>query len=272
MARFRPSTVFPMPAWKMGLATSDRIRIGDIALVRSMATLSFAVLLYPTTFTSLRRIFLKAENDGSPGWTCTLNGTAGEVEFFWADTPTGIQYITNDTTLRLNRWQWLCVASDPAATPSAHIYVGDFVGGRPFRESTYGTATVGSGSPASDSAELLTIGNDGDATTRSFQGSIACVALFKNEVLDLGRFLEFTRNPRGFHNPKPVGLWRPGWRSGGGTVCFDESGNSLHGTITGGAPSGSWPTRDLDRKRRAADAVEESAGLLNRRHDQRLRR
>jgi hypothetical protein len=238
MPKFRATPPFPLAAWKLGLATSDRIRIGDIAIVRNMASLSFATLIYPTTFTSLRRIFLKAENDTNPGWICTLNGTSGEVELSWADSPTGLQYITNSGALKLNRWQWLCVTLNPTATPQCHIYVQDLgPGGRPFAECTYSTATDSSGSPTSDSGELLTIGNDGDATTRAFQGSISLVALFKNSTLSPNQFQQFFRNPRGFHRPNPVGLWRVGWRG----LCLDESGNNLHGVITGGIQSEVWP-------------------------------
>jgi hypothetical protein len=229
----------------MGLATSDRIRMGTV--LSNMTALTGICLIYPTTFTSERRIFTKGENDVTEGWLFYLSGTSGALSWVWCRggaSPSNDDYVTSAPLLKLNTWQWVVAAALGSGTPTARIYVGDYAaGGRPLQECTYSTATDGSGSYDNDSPELISIGCDGDAQTRSFQGSIALVALFKNAQLDFDEIRTFTKNPRAFLGDQRLGgLWRPGWRHNGGTSVVDESGNGLHSTtFVGGAPSGVRP-------------------------------
>lgn len=242
MSQIRPRQLFPLAALKFGAATSTRVNCGRISAGRlnnlPAGPCTFLALVYPTSLVTLAGIMVKTDHATLYNRFLQLSGTAGNLVVNLYHATTAMNYVTTDAPLaKLNNWYW--VASNIDTTRGvgerARIYAGP-LNGTLTRQAV--TATEPVGAIGDDTARNFVIGNRLDGPGISFPGSIA-LAVAWNRELSFAELARLTRGGgSGLRESNPVGLWRPGLNTNGGTVVHDESGNANHGTITGAVQSG----------------------------------
>ena len=205
-----------------GAATSDRIDINDVSSLQNLDGITIMCWLYPTTFTPARTIYNKDNR-----LYFRLPDGSGNLEFVRSRVGGDTNYLTDDTPLVLNTWNFIACTFDTSAGAGEviNLYRGDL--STPATESSYGTSDDGSGALLSDAGGDVRIGNDNNQT-RAFQGSIADTHLI-NSTLTLDQI-----NAHLFRFiPHASSLIRmlPGY-AGTGTQP-DWSGNGHSGAVTG---------------------------------------
>lgn len=241
MSKIRPRQIFPLAALRFGGSGSgDRADCGSDVSVDDLSANPFTALalVYPTSLVNLLSIFTKTTNTGV-GWEINMSGTTGNYRITIKHATTNLTYVTSDTPLaKTSRWYWVAVVTDLSlgAGLRAKLYTGS-LGGTLTQNAL--TLTEPSGARSSDAAGVCEIGNSQNGNNISaFPGSIALAALWPR-ALSFAELVRLTKGGgSGWRESNPVGLWRPGLNSNGGTVVHDESGNPNHGTITGAVPSG----------------------------------
>lgn len=234
----------PNKALRFGAATSDRV--AGIVTTASPAALTFVQAIYPTTFTSARRLFSR-RNASDFGIDLRLSGTTGDFRFTWNHAASGADLITrisNSLPLKLNRWQWIAVCCDTAIN-DCRLYSTTSLDA-PFVEVTYGFSGDGSTTGVFDDSGIAPIvGNYRDFGT-AFQGSIAIHAIL-NGSLSLAQ-LETVRRQWFPVNSNLRTLYYLGDRSIGTQIDWSGLGN--HGTVTGAVPAPGLPLFEYPNPRR----------------------
>lgn len=217
-----------MPALTFGANTSDKIDFGNPGNVSAASIMVMGVWVFPTTFTSARRMITKNALDGvSGGPFLALSGTAGEVQVANARTVTNANAVSNTTPLVLNTWTCLVGVLDPADT-QPRLYAG--TDKKNLTEVGYaGGAAQGSGTTAGTAN--VVIGNSANvAPTSAFQGRIGGKALWLvGRAPKLDELIAWQRS-----DYVPIGATIAplvGWNGAG--PQRDWSGFNNHGTVTG---------------------------------------
>lgn len=214
-----------------GGATSDRGNIGSASGLDNMDPMTLLLWTKVTTLTSGRAFYSKGFGSGSNRRLLLLSGTGGNIDFRVIRATTNTQYVTNDTPLA-STGTFICIAvvfdSGAGAGQVVHIYTGVQASPVMLTESTYGTATDGSGALTSDAADSALWGN-GAATNIAIQGdesfgALATSALNKSAC-------EAWANYANAQITNCQGFWMFGQT--GGTTDFDYSGNGNDAGITG---------------------------------------
>lgn len=248
-----------MPGYALtfGAATTDRVDCGQDASVVNLDPYTWLCWVYPTTLTAFRQIMNMAGQK-----LFQLFNTLGDIRLQVQRTST-TTYATNDKPLAvLNQWYFVAGVFDSSATVTGHVYTGTVQ--KPAVESTYGTATAGSGTVTSDSAGPMVIGNrtTGDTPVQGSVGTTAVIAAALS-LQDVRYWQRWTIDP----NWRPDRRFstrlfmRPGKHSGGTQIDYSGYGN--HGATTGAAPTTNGvPTRMTARRRalRQAGSVIAAAG------------
>ena len=218
-----------MRSLRFGTATSDRIACGLAAPITGATKFSGGALLKVTTFTASRQIASKGLSAGSRGWFIQLNGTGGNYEVFFGG-GTAMRYVTTNTPLKLNRWQYVAWTCDSSlgATLKAHIYTSPTLGSA-LVEATY-SFTEGATPAADSSADTYFWANLGSLAS-SLQGSIALGFYSPNVVLSLDELKNWQRRP--FTPPRGCRLFTVMGHNGRGLVRDWSPTGGNTGTITG---------------------------------------
>lgn len=218
-------------ALRFGAVNSDRVNCGSPAAFDALTQITWLLWVRPTTFAG--GDCLMSKRASAAGKMLTLSGTGGNIAFLADRATTDTNYITNDTPLAIDEWNRVALTFDQALTSpnKVHILVGDLR--TPAAESTYGTATDGSGAYSSDAAADLIIGNTTVATD-ALIGDIAIAALF-GSILSLSAINSWFENPRLQVNTSgpALGMWALGLDPDGVGSQPDLSGNGNPGTVTG---------------------------------------
>lgn len=216
-------------ALTFGAATSDRVDCGSGASIDDLNPFTWLFWCYATNNTANRA--LGSKESGSNSKRLRLSGTGGSagnlrVEVVRATTNT--DYITNDTPLgTLNTWKCVAITFDSAASAGQIVNIYSGTRSVVLAESTYGTATDGSGTPSSEAAGSFYIGNRAGLAS-SFQGRIA-VCMIWNRALTLAELIEQQFRP---HKTSGCVMFTRVGYNGTGTQP-DWSGNGNAGTVTG---------------------------------------
>lgn len=242
MPRIRPVPIFPLAALKLGAINTNRVDCGSNASLDELTAnpCTFLALVYPTTFTTARRIISKAVNTTTQRWLMFLSGTSGEFAFTVGHATANLAYVTNTAPLKLRGWYWTIVTVDLTRGVGERARFFSSPLGKPLSRLAVTVTTEPSGARGADAAANLQIGNDATSNV-AWIGSIALSAVWNRELphTELARLTG--GGGAGFRESRPVGLWRPGLNTKDGTVVHDESGNDNHGTITGAVQSGVRP-------------------------------
>jgi len=235
----------PNRSLKFGAAPSNRLSVSAAPSINSKAPLSAAVLLRPNGNSVAARGIIAKRQSGVAGWF--FQGTTGSQMQLTMDWTVDAGFVCSDgdpVLAKKGQWVWCLFSADPSASPTCHIYsaVVDFVKPMTVRESSYSTATNGSGTPGNDSAAALSIGQQSSANTGAFPGDIALAAIW-GRALSAQEFNCFINRP---FPAGTLGYWLPGDNGiPAGATQWDLSGNGNHGTPTGltveSGPAGNAP-------------------------------
>lgn len=214
----------------VGANTTDRVDCGSGASVDDLTALTAVVHEYPTTLTSDRTLIGKYRGAGATGWQLR-NGLSGVVIVEVGRATQSV--VQRSSSLARSTGQWYCTACtiDRAATPVAHIYIGDLA--TAMAEPSYDLTQDGSGSFNSDAARVLMIGNRDAATPNgAYIGTLALASLF-NRVLTLAEIEQLRLRPMAAaHMSGCVGAWILGNGGSIGTQV-DLTGSGNDGAVTG---------------------------------------
>ena len=201
-----------------GAATTDNLTAPASSHLDTLTKVTLIVLARTRAFTTTRNLVEKAVTSVG-GFHMRLATTNGIQLRWWRTTNTTYGY---DNTVALNRWQWFVAVGDANAGAGLKWRLFTAPIDRLVREAARTATTEGSGALASSSANALTIGNAKTATTLAYQGDIALVAVFGDQ-LALSAIHGFQADPHpGVHGGFPcLGFWRPGHR--GQTGVMDET-------------------------------------------------
>jgi hypothetical protein len=214
-----------------GAGLTSNVSVPNSAKSQSLDPFAYWLIVKPTTLTNARVLMLKGQVANNSRRALQISGTTGNLVVTVDRATTDTSYITNDTPFAtLNVWYVVLVTFSSTATPTTHIYTARL--GNGFVESTYGTATDGSGALGSDAADPLIIGNN-VASSGAFQGVMAFAAVFN--AIPTRNNLQATNWRRISQLGSCVGAWRLG--ANGLGVVLDESGNGNNGTITSAFPT-----------------------------------
>lgn len=246
----------PNAALKFGAATTDALNCGAATSgtpLFALDPMTVFMWVYPTTLTSGTRLAQTGNTTSRKQYT--LSGTTGNIQAQINRTANST-YVTSDTPLgTLSKWKFLAMAYRSSANPAQAIYHGDLHA--PAVESTYGTATDGSGGTIGEIDGQFCIGNLNGSTV-AFVGSISTVAVANHYAsLTDARYWQKKLLDR---------YWRPDLRWGckffmqvgrqANGAQYDLSGNGLNGTITGATPNlGPWGRPGRSRARFQAGSV-----------------
>jgi len=221
---------------KFGAATSDVVKTGTV--VNNLDPFTLLIWVYQTSVNAGAALLIKGDA-GITHRRLRIDDTSGNIGVF-INRATDATVITNGAELGSganNKWTFLALMVDTAATAGQQIkvYSGDL--DSEAAESTYGTYTEGSGVLSDDSATIWRIGNalaDNDA----FLGNIAVVAIV-NAALTPNQIIDWQFNPRVIVGTRL--LMHLGF-AGTGTQP-DYSGNNNSGTVTGATVEAHVPLR-----------------------------
>ena len=220
-------------ALTFGGATSDRVNCGSGASLDDLSPFTWMAWIYPTAFTSGRRL---AEKGSSTQKVMLLSGTSGDWRLQVARTVAS-NYITNDTPLALNTWKFVAATFDTGggAGEIINLYTGGL--NTIATESSYTSPADGSGAVTADASGDFVIGNVGVATfNQAFEGRIAFFGVW-NRALSLGEIRAQQFRP---HVTSGCVLFQYLGFAGTGTQP-DYLGNANAGTVTGATVSDHVP-------------------------------
>lgn len=226
-----------LPALIFGGATTDAMNCGAATtgtLLFALDPMTLLMWCMPTTLTTSRRLATTGNTTSRKQYL--LSGTAGNVNLGVNRATTGSNYITSDTPLAtLGKWKFIAFAYRSSANPAIAIYHGDLT--TPAVESTYGTATDGSGATSGEIDGQMCVGNL-NGGTGAFQGSISTTAI-TGEFMTLAdaRIWQYRMlNPMWRAGPRysTKCYWRIGW--GGVAGQPNLAGQGYVGTLTGTVP------------------------------------
>lgn len=211
-------------ALRFGAATSDRVACGTG--FNGLDPWTWLCWVYPTTLTANRTILSKRSTGVGPSFVVNTTGSPANLQLGIFRGTTNTNYVTNDTPLVTNEWHCLAVTFNSAAAAGqvVNIYVGKQR--KNCVESTYGTATDGSGTNTDTAA--FEIANEVASHTAAFQGLVGPVAVVARE-LGLSEIIDWQFNPRIVANTRLF------IRCGGNGTGLqrDETRRGNDGTVTG---------------------------------------
>jgi hypothetical protein len=235
-------------ALTFGAVNSDAVNIGTGASISNLNPLSYIEWVYPTSVaTSAGLLFMQKGRAASGGTRRAFSfAAAGNFLRLTVDrATTDTDYIASSLALTDNTWHCIAATFNSAASAGevVNLYCGTLTA--EMAETTYSTATDGSGAVGDDSGLAMKLGNDGAAaSTSAFKGRIAIAAIF-NRVLTLGELQSWQFHPRVMSGC--VGFWQLGYN--GTSTQPDWSGNGNNGTVTGATLSDHVPLRGFRRRR-----------------------
>lgn len=223
-------------ALTFGALTTDRVNCAAAAGLGT--TWTVLMWVFVTTNTAGKQFFLQPTTGAIPHVQFLLNGsggTAGNARVLFGRATARTDYITSDRPFQTGS-VWKCIAAtfDTGAGAGllAHIYHGDLA--TVLAESTYGTATDGSGAFETENAALV-IGNNA-VPNSALLGRIAVVMAW-NRVLSLAELQSQQFRPR--KSDGCVLFMHLGFN--GVSTQGDLSGNVNNGTVTGATQSDHVP-------------------------------
>ncbi len=228
---------------KFGAGTDTRLTIGTGAAITDIQSESTVLIwFYPTSDTSNSSIFSGRVSAAlnSANWSLRTTGTLG-WSFRLSKATTAVRYDTNSIDIALNQWNFVAVTHSEAAA-NTHIYHGTL--NSLAVESTYGTATAGTGAVTADGGtDPAAWGNRinaGTWTGPSYPGELGVGAVV-NRAMSLGEIRAWQFRPSVVSGTR--NFMRFGATGSAGTQP-DFSGKHNDGIPTG-APAPSFSSRYL---------------------------
>lgn len=203
---------------------SDRISHGSGASIDNFSELSFLLWAYISSIPpNVRRFFFKSPTDFEKELSL---GSTGQVSTAMDTDGTDVQATSENSAgniVTANSWWFIALTVSSGLVP--RLYLGTL--SAPVYEVAYASQTAGTGSPVSDAAGDLVVGNV--RTLNRSTAMHAAYASYWNRALSLGELAQQQYRPTPGNGCRMFSVY--GY-NGTGTQP-DYSGNGNHGTVTG---------------------------------------
>ena len=208
-----------------GVSGSGKITTSASTSLDNIDVITIEAWIYPRTFgaSDFGRIWHKDSSGGTlhRQFLIDAEGGSGNTNCLrWHQSFSGgnQQWTTDNNTISTNTWQHVAVTYDrTSGSNNPSIYINGVL------QTISTISSVPTGTPNSDSANTVTIGNNGAAGTRTFDGFIDDIRVYN-----------YARTPAqiawDMNRGRPVGWWK--LDEGSGTTANDSSGLGNSGTLT----------------------------------------
>lgn len=224
-------------ALTFGGATSDRVVIAGSSTTNTPTEFGLAFWCYPTTLTSLRRMWTKC-NGGDTGSRILirLNGTSGDVEFLVTGNALNATTITSTTPLSAtNTWYFVATSYSNSGDKKGYIYAGAL--GSALSTPTYGTQTALDSMRGDETGSFVWGNGRPGIDSVAFQGAIGVGLWINGHAPTLAEWQTLMYTPKVIADLK---LYHQLGFNGTSTQP-DWSGNGNSGTVTGATQSSHVP-------------------------------